>query len=157
MNKIVIITGSVALLGVGAYFYFKTKSTGKDVGSLSGGTLGSIANNPTSSLGTTSVPPTGTTLTTPEQVQDTAKKIAEARSLATQISDLKTKRNSYINSSLKDFSKLSNNSFWVNNLQMLKTIKEQQIGDLERQIKALDEKLALLGYAEVNGSISKII
>ena len=157
MNKIVIITGSVALLGVGAYFYFKTKSTGKDVGSLSGGTLGSIANNPTSSLGTTSVPPTGTTLTTPEQVQDTAKKIAEARSLATQISDLKTKRNSYINSSLKDFSKLSNNSFWANNLQMLKTIKEQQIGDLEKQIKALDEKLALLGYAEVNGSISKII
>jgi hypothetical protein len=40
---------------------------------------------------------------------------------------------------------------------MLKLLRQQQISLVEKEIKELDEKLALLGYAEVNGSITKII
>ena len=156
-TKKILIVGAVAVLGVGAYFYFKPKSKGNETNSLSGGTSGSIPNNPATSSGTTSVPPTGTTLTTPEQVEETAKKIAEARSLATKIYDLKNKRNSYMTSSSKDFANSSNNTFWLNNERMLKMIKDQKIAGLEKEIKDLDEKLALLGYAEVNGSITRII
>lgn len=156
-TKKILIIGSVAVLGVGAYFYFKPKGKGNETNSLSGGTSGSIPNNPATSSGTTSVPPTGTTLTTPEQVEETAKKIAEARSLATKIYDLKNKRNSYMTSSSRDFANSSNNNFWSNNESMLKLLRQQQISLVEKEIKELDEKLALLGYAEVNGSITKII
>jgi hypothetical protein len=156
-TKKILIIGSVAVLGVGAYFYFKPKGKGNETNSLSGGTSGSIPNNPATPSGTTSVPPTGTTLTTPEQVEETAKKIAEARSLATKIYDLKNKRNSYMTSSSRDFANSSNNTFWSNNESMLKLLRQQQISLVEKEIKELDEKLALLGYAEVNGSITKII
>ena len=156
-TKKILIVGAVAVVGVGAYFYFKPKSKGNETNSLSGGTSGSIPNNPATSSGTTSVTPTGTTLTTPEQVEETAKKIAEARSLATKIYDLKNKRNSYMTSSSRDFANSSNNTFWSNNESMLKLLRQQQISVVEKEIKDLDEKLALLGYAEVNGSITRII
>ena len=159
MNKTVIIAGSVLVLGVGAYFYFKPKKTGTTgSGTTGSGTTGTgTTGTETTGTGSTSVPPTGTTLTTPEQVEETAKKIAEARSLATKIYDLKNKRNSYMTSSSKDFANSSNNTFWLNNERMLKMIKDQKIAGLEKEIKDLDEKLALLGYAEVNGSITRII
>jgi hypothetical protein len=97
MNKTVIIAGSVLVLGVGAYFYFKPKKTGTTgSGTTGSGTTGSgttgtgttgtgttgtgTTGTETTGTGSTSVPPTGTTLSTPAQVEDTAKKIAEAKS-----------------------------------------------------------------------------
>jgi hypothetical protein len=172
MNKTVIIIGSIALLGVGAYFYFKPKSTGAtgadpmgtDAMGTGTGTTGTGAGANTIGAGTTgtiggstSVPPTGTVLTTPEQVADTAKKIAEAKSLATKISDLRTKRNSYLVISLKEYAVASGNEFWKDNDRMLTTLKANDITKLEKEIKDLDEKLGMLGYMEVNGSITKIV
>jgi hypothetical protein len=176
MNKTVVIIGSIALLGVGAYFYFKPKAKGAtgtgltgtgltgtgltgagltDGGALGGGTIGTGATGVGG--GSISVPPTGTVLATPEQVVDTAKKIAEAKSLATKISDLRTKRNSYLVISLKDYAVASGNEFWSNNERMLKTLKANDIAKFEKEIKDLDEKLGILGYMEVNGSITKIV
>lgn len=149
MNKTVVIIGSVLVLGVGAFFYFKPKATG----TTGAGTTG--AN--TTDTGTTSVPPTGTTLSTPAQVEDLAKKIAEAKSLATQISDKRTKRSSYLVISLREYAVASDNQFWSTNDQMLKKLKDQNIKKLEAEIKDLDEQIGKLGYIEVNGSISKIV
>jgi hypothetical protein len=172
MNKTVIIIGAISLVGVGAYFYFKPKlsaktgtgTTGTDAMGTGTGTTGTGAGANTIGAGTTgtsggstSVPPTGTVLTTPEQVADATKKIAEAKSLATKISDLRIKRNSYLVISLKDYAVASGNEFWSNNERMLKTLKANDITKLEKEIKDLDEKLGMLGYMEVNGSISKIV
>ena len=159
MNKTVVIIGSVLVLGVGAYFYFKPKKTGTTGTGTSGtGTSGAdTTGSDTTGTGTTSVPPTGTTLSTPAQVEDTAKKIAEARSLATKISDLRTKRNSYLVISLRDYATASGNEFWSTNNQMLEMLKKQEIKRLEEEIKNLDEQIGKLGFMEVNGSISRIL
>ena len=169
MNKTVIIAGSVLVLGVGAYFYFKPKKTGTTgsgttgsgttgTGTTGTGTTGTgTTGTETTGTGSTSVPPTGTTLSTPAQVEDTAKKIAEARSLATKISDLRTKRNSYLVISLRDYATASGNQFWSTNNQMLEMLKKQEIKRLEEEIKNLDEQIGKLGFMEVNGSISRIL
>jgi len=168
MNKTAVIIGGVAFLGIGAYFYFKPKATvTTGAGSTGAGTTGAgttgtgvtgASSTGTSSTGTgmTSVPPTGTVLYTPEQVLMTAKIIADAKSLATQISDKRTKRSSYLVISLKDYAVASDNKFWANNDNILKMLKDQDIKKLEAEIKDLDEQLGKLGYMEVNGSIVKI-
>ena len=159
MNKTAVIIGSVLVLGVGAYFYFKPKKTGATgTGTTSTGTTGTSSTGAgTTDTGTTSVPPTGTVLTTPEQVADTAKKIAEAKSLATKISDMRTKRSSYLVISLRDYAVASGNEFWSTNDQMLKNLKANDIAKLEKDIKDLDEQIGKLGFMEVNGSIAKIV
>ena len=153
MNKAVLVIGVLALSGVGAYFYFKPKTKGAttDLGGLSG--LGTSNSGATS---TTSVPSSGTTLSTPQQVEDVAKKIAEAKSLATKIFDLRNKRNSYIIMSLKDFAVASNNTFFLTKDLMLKALRDKEINSIENTIKSLDEQLGKLGYMEVNGSIVKL-
>lgn len=56
-TKKILIIGSVAVLGIGAYLYFKPKkSKGNQTGSLSGGNAGSIPSSPASSSGTTTAP-----------------------------------------------------------------------------------------------------
>ena len=159
MNKTVVIIGSVLVLGVGAYFYFKPKKTGTTGTGTSGtGTSGAdTTGTGTTDTGTTSVPPTGTTLSTPAQVEDLAKKIAEAKSLATKISDLRTKRSSYLVISLREYATASGNQFFSANNLMLKALKDQEIKRLEEEIKGLDEQIGKLGYMEVNGSIAKIV
>lgn len=157
MNKTAVIIGSVLVLGVGAYFYFKPKKTVATGTGTSGTGTSETETTSTGTTGTTSVPSTGTTLTTPAEVEDLAKKIAEAKSLATKISDLRTKRSSYLVISLRDYATASGNEFFSTNNLMLKTLKEQEIAKLEKEIKDLDEQLGKLGYMEVNGSITKIV
>jgi hypothetical protein len=165
MNKTAVIIGSVALLGVGAYFYFKPKSIGTTgsettgTGTTGAGTTGgtSTGATETSGAGTTSVPPTGTVLTTPEQVAETAKKIADAKDLATKISDLRTKRTKYLMLPLSEYARESGNSFWANNQDMLSSLRNSDITAIDKQIKNLNEEIGKLGYMEVNGSITKIV
>ena len=160
MNKTVVIIGGVLILGLGAYFYFKPKKTGTTGTGTSGtGTTGTETTGAgTTGTGTTSVPATGTTLSTPAEVEDMAKKIAEARSLATQILDLRNKRSSTMAMSLNDFGRETGhltNGFGAESA--LKFYKEQEIKRLEAEMKNLDEQLGKLGYMEVNGSITKIV
>ena len=165
MNKTVIIVGSVLVLGVGAYFYFKPKKTGTTgsgttgTGTTGTGTTGTgTTGTETTGTGSTSVPPTGTTLSTPAEVEDVAKKIAEAKSLATKISDLRTKRTSVIAMSLRDYETYSGiRNYGFGGDANLKFYKEQEIKRLEEEIKNLDEQIGKLGFMEVNGSISRIV
>lgn len=159
MNKTVVIIGSVLVLGVGAYFYFKPKKTGTTGTGTSGtGTSGAdTTGSDTTGTGTTSVPPTGTTLSTPAQVEDLAKKIAEARSLATQILDKRTRRTSIMIMNQRDYETLIGRTFSGYGSELaFKFNKEQEIKNLDEQMKNLDEQLGKLGYMEVNGSISRI-
>jgi hypothetical protein len=181
-TKKILIVGAVAVLGVGAYFYFKPKSKGNKTDS-SGGALGSTSGNsdlssntttsstsassaPSTQTSTLSAPPTQTSvtindvvLTTPAQVVETAFKISEAKSIASKIFDLRNKKNRWANLSMRDYATESNKMFWYRDDRqetMLKIQLKQDLAMLDNQIKELDNTLALLGYMEVNGSIAKI-
>jgi hypothetical protein len=177
MNKKVIIISVLGLVGIGAFFYFKPKNEAKDKGSSTGGSLSSASDNPslpsntTTSTSTTptstlSAPPTQTSvtindvvLTTPAQVVETAFKISEAKSIASQIFDLRNKKNRWANLSMRDYATESGKQFWIGKRdgdKMLELLKNTSLADIDNQIKALNNTLALLGYMEVNGSITKI-
>jgi hypothetical protein len=183
MNKKVIIISILGLVGVGAFFYFKPKNEAKDKDSSTGGDLGSTSGNsdlssntttsttssssaPSTQTSTLSSPPTQTSvtindvvLTTPAQVVETAFKISEAKSIASQIFDLRNKKNRWANLSMRDYATESNKMFWYRDDRqetMLKIQLKQDLAMLDNQIKELDNTLALLGYMEVNGSIAKI-
>lgn len=122
-TKRILIIGGVAVLGIGAYLYFRPKNTkGIDT---------SILENPSSGI---NVPPKGTTLSTPEEVADTAKKIADAKGLAVKIKDLRNQKNK------------------IGGLSRTVRIKkiDQDIADAEKILNSL-------GYTEVNGNIVKIV
>lgn len=176
MNKKVIIISVLGLVGLGAFFYFKPKNEAKDKGSSTGGSLSSASDSPslpsnttptsTTPTSTLSAPPTQTSvtindvvLTTPAQVVETAFKISEAKSIASQIFDLRNKKNRWANLSMRDYATESNKMFWYRDDRqetMLKMQLKQDLAMLDNQIKALDNTLALLGYMEVNGSITRI-
>jgi len=177
MNNKVVIIGLIALAGISAFFYFKPKNEAKNKRSSTGGSLSSASDNPslpsntTTSTSTTptstlSAPPTQTSvtindvvLTTPAQVVETAFKISEAKSIASQIFDLRNKKNRWANLSMRDYATESGKQFWIGKRdgdKMLELLKNTSLADIDNQIKALNNTLALLGYMEVNGSITKI-
>jgi hypothetical protein len=122
-TKRVLIIGAVGVLGIGAYLYFRPKNTK--------GIDGSLLENPSSGI---SVPPKGTTLSTPEQVAETAKKIADAKGLAVKIKDLRNQKNK------------------IGGLARALKAKliDQQIADIEKVLNSL-------GYTELNGNIVNIV
>jgi hypothetical protein len=146
MNKTVVIIGSVVVLGVGAYFYFKPKKTGATgTGNSGTGTSGTdTTGTGTTGTGTTSVPPTDTTLSTPAQVEDLLKKTAEATSIAKQIYDLKQ---AIDNAKYKN--SISNSSDWTANIT--KARNEAIIKSSTKSIPTLIQKLSDLGYTESYG------
>ena len=86
MNKnVLIIGGSIAILGVGAYLYFKSKAkpNAENMGAetMGAGTTGTGV----------SMPPAGTVFTTPEEVEAITVKVSTARDLTKTICDLKKK------------------------------------------------------------------
>jgi hypothetical protein len=87
MNKAVIIGGSIALLGVGAYVYFKTKS--KDETPLTTTGTGTTGAGTTGAGTETPALPSGTTLPTPEAVEAEVEKIKKAKDLALSICRLR--------------------------------------------------------------------
>ena len=162
MNKTAVILGSLAVLGVGAFLYFRPKAKNGETAGLvasltSGGAGASGTGASTTGAGVTgaSVPPTGTVLSTPAQVEDIAKKIAEARSLATKIADLKKKKTNIASMPIRQFGTTLFGSV-VRTDNQLDFTRKAQLASLDKQIKALDEQLAKLGYVEVNGGIVKL-
>jgi TolA-binding protein len=152
MNKIAVVIGSVAVLGIGAYFYFKPKATDEDLtGTNTTGTNTTGTNTTgTNTTGTNTTgagsnsQPAGTNYTSPEQVAEDVKRIAEATELAKQIDAINTK---------------------INNLKqrILNTenvVFKQQIGiqivNENKKLVPLVEKLKDLGYTESYGIAVKI-
>ena len=154
MNKAVIVIGSFALLGVGAYFYFKSKKTPTDA---TGTGLAPTSSTPQASnplltsqqladiksnvieQNTGAVIPTGTVLTTPEQVVQVVQLANvtnnEAQGLASQIITLRG--NLYVPNWMTSSSS-----------QMANILKSAQVNS---QIYNLQERLKALGYREENG------
>ena len=122
-TKRVLIIGAVGVLGIGAYLYFRPKNT-KGIDS-------SLLENKSSGI---SVPPKGTVLSSPQEVADTAKKIADAKGLAGKINDLRNQK--------KKIGGLSRNV-------RIKKI-DQEIADIEKVLNSL-------GYTELNGKLVNIV
>lgn len=122
-TKRVLIIGAVGVLGIGAYLYFRPKNTK--------GIDASLLENASSGI---NVPPKGTVLSTPQEVADTAKKIADAKGLAVKIQDLRNKKN-----------KIGG---------LARTLKAKVI---DQQIADIEKVLNSLGYTELNGNIVKIV
>jgi hypothetical protein len=122
-TKRVLIIGAVVVLGIGAYLYFRPKNTK--------GIDASLLENASSGI---SVPPKGTILSTPQQVADTAKKIADAKGLAVKIKDLRSQKN-----------KIGG---------VLRAIKAKKI---DQKIADIEKVLNSLGYTELNGKLVNIV
>jgi hypothetical protein len=176
-TKTVVIIGSVVLLGVGAFIYFKpkaiptagvgTSNTGtSNTGTSNTGTSNTGTSNTstsssgtlsagTSSSGTTNLPSTETVLTTPQEVIEVAKKMAEAKDLATKISDLRNGKNRYLSLSLLAYATETGMSNYPE--ARWKEFRDTMIAGIDKQIKDLNEQIGKLGYMEVNGGIVKIV
>jgi hypothetical protein len=103
--------------------YFRPKNTK--------GIDASLLENASSGI---SVPPKGTILSTPQQVADTAKKIADAKGLAVKIKDLRSQKN-----------KIGG---------VLRAIKAKKI---DQKIADIEKVLNSLGYTELNGKLVNIV
>jgi hypothetical protein len=162
MNKTVIIIGTLSLVGVGAYLYFKQKKDDKKLPNLG---LPNLDNSQSSTLTPQQVEviknniatgnitmPTGITLTTPEQVVQVVnianqqnQASTEAQSIVSQIISSRSQLNSLVNPT--PFS--TTNSLYSNYLF--------QRGLLVTKINALITKLKAIGYKEVSGKAVKIV
>lgn len=146
-TKRVLIIGAVGVLGIGAYLYFRPKNTK--------GVDASLLENPNSGI---SVPPKGTTLTTPEEVADTAKKIQDAKGLAKKIADLRTEKNKL--SSQRPSLPLPNSIFGSiqsSAFSSLNLANANKIKKIDQDIADAEKILNSLGYTELNGNIVKIV
>lgn len=151
MNKTtLVVIGSLVLAGIGAYFYFKPKANSTDIGQL--GSTDSELNDGTS-ISQISVPPKGTVLSTPEEVAETAQKISDAKIIALQIKDFRNQIAEIKNQLLVT----PNKNYWGSMASVKKAVIESKISVLNTKISDLEKLIKDLGYAEVNGSIVKIV
>ena len=165
MNKIAVIIGSVAVLGIGAYFYFKPKAKIEDAigsGTTGSGTTGSgtTGSGSTGSIGSTGSTGStgsgyqlpGTNYTSPEQVAEDVKKIAEATELAKQIDA--------INKKIDSLTTAKNNPVqhygFGQSAYTRNAVYQQQINNENKKRVPLVEKLKDLGYTESYGIAVKI-
>ena len=145
MDKKAVIIGGVIVLGLGAYFYFKPKKTGAD-NSMSG-------LPPANTNSQISVPSTGEVITSPEEVEKIAQKIADAKALAIKIDNLKTERRQ-----LALAPTISSGFFGgIGGESTQNFIRSVKTKELDTQIADLEKLITDLGYAEVNGKITKIV
>lgn len=152
MNKTAIVIGVLALAGVGAYFYFKPKTKVETTGL---GGLSDLGSSDSGATPTTTVPPTGAILETPEQVAETAKKMAEAKELASKITELKKGRTVLLARPLSSFN--SSITWLINSNSFLTTIKNTEVAKIDKHIRELEIQLSKLGYTELNGNLVKIV
>jgi hypothetical protein len=149
-TKRVLIIGAVGVLSVGAYLYFRPKKTNN----AEAGTQMAGVPNPNSLI---TVPPTGAVITSPEEVEKIAQKIADAKALAIKIDDLKTQRRkiALMPNALSGSGIFGAGGIGGGSLQNL--IRSSRTKELDTQIADLEKLITDLGYAEVNGKITKIV
>jgi hypothetical protein len=145
MDKKYVIIGGLVVLGLGAYFYFKPKKIGTD-SSMSG-------LPPANTYSQINVPPTGEVITSPEEVEKIAQKIADAKALAIKIDALKTERRQI---ALQP-SEQGRGFGGIGGERVQILIRSVRTKELDTQIADLEKLITDLGYAEVNGKITKIV
>jgi len=150
-TKRVLIIGAVGVLSVGAYLYFRPKKTDNLATGTSVGELG----NPNSLI---SVPPKGTVITSPEEVEKIAQKIADAKALAIKIDDLKTQRRQLaLMPNVTSGVGIFGGGRGVGGTSLQDLIRSTRSKALDTQIADLEKLITDLGYAEVNGKITQIV
>jgi len=157
MNKNVLIFGGIAILGVGAYLYFKPKATGA-TGTTGAGLTGTGTTG-TNTTGTgTAMPPAGTVFTTPQEVEAITVKVSSARDLTKTICDLK-KKYKITEDEMNDFMNFTSTPEFMTNAQqtalaMIKnaTARKEAVKTVADSINQLKE----LGYKEQDCKMVKI-
>ena len=159
MNKNVLIFGGIAILGVGAYLYFKPKATGTTGATGAGSTGTNTTGASTTGTGTgTAMPPAGTVFTTPQEVEAITVKVSSARDLTKTICDLKNKykitedeMNDFMNfTSTPDFMQSSNQTA----LTMLANARARK--EAVKTVADSINQLKELGYKEQDCKMVKI-
>ena len=151
MNKTaIIVAGSLALAGIGAYFYFKPKASETRESMLENKISELNDGTPTSSI---SVPPKGTVLTTPEEVSETAQKIADAKAILLKLNDLRNQKRTLKNEPLTRGGRRVFGMVISENTEENKS----KISQIDSQINDLENFMLNLGYTEANGTIVKIV
>jgi hypothetical protein len=172
MNSKNIIFGTLALaiVGGGAYFYFKNKKKGSLADTLAS-SLTNTGGGTGSDSGTGTGGGTGSSNSslTKEQLEAKEKKekeeleakvklIAKAKDFASKICDAKTQKNLFKNMSNYDFcNKYAISGTSCSNTTEVEQQKNSRIRSIEKSITSLNTELGLLGYMESNCEISKII
>jgi len=144
MNKNVLIIGGLAILGVGAYLYFKIKAEPNE----------EDADTPTINPETGMVVPKVDKVL---QVSNSTKNAQEAVTLAIQIFELKNKKTKYSTMSPSEFLKTKEGKNYFSwNWKSVENGMENTLKDFDNELKILNNKIVALGYIEVNGSIAKL-
>lgn len=152
-TKRVLIIGAVGVLSVGAYLYFRPKKT--VVTGTDSSNSGLPSANPNSLI---SVPPKGTVITSPEEVEKIAQKIADAKALAIKIDDLKTQRRQLaLMPNVTSGVGIFGGGRGVGGTSLQDLIRSTRSKALDTQIADLEKLITDLGYAEVNGKITQIV
>ena len=143
----VLIGGALALLGVGAYMFFKNKnktSTGSGT-STSEATTTSTTNTPLSSVSSV------------EQIVDLAKNIEEGRNLASSIKSNRDKIAELQNkiAQTKNTGAISTFGFSIPELTIMGY--KNEIQQLQSKLDSETAKLKELGFTELNGSPIKAV
>lgn len=139
-NSILYIVGALALLGGGAFLFLKNKKN-KDKDKLA------LAEMQKATIGEAKVGGLTSSATTPEE---DSKKLQDAKSIATQLSDLKNQKEGLktkyatLSASKTGFSKIFSAQIKV------------KIDDIDKKIETLNFALKGMGYTESNGNIVKI-
>lgn len=146
-KNLIFFIGGVAVLGTGAYLFFRNKKKQPSTSALSTSeaTTTSSTNTPLSSVSSV------------EQIVGLAKNIEEARSLASSIKSNRDKVAEFENkiAQTKNTGAVSTFGFSVSDLSIMGY--RNQIQQLQSSIDSDKEKLKDLGFTELNGSPIKAV
>jgi LPXTG-motif cell wall-anchored protein len=155
-NSLLYIVGATVLVG-GAFLFLKNKKK-KDLLKLAEAEkLAGATSSGTTTGGTTSGGIAVSKINEVLQVPISTKNTQEAVTLASQIFELKNKKNKYSNMSLSDFYKTpESKGHFSFGSAMGENLRQKVLKDFDNQLKILNDKIVTLGFIEVNGSIAKL-
>ena len=159
MNKnTILIFGGLAILGVGAFLYLKSKKnnvTIDDKNNLSD--LKNNFKNETSNNTVSNNLNQSNVLTSPEEVSELVKEMEKLKLIAKQIKENKDKISLYEKMTCREIAKI--NCFSPSPCDCQKTSEGKRrrlLNELKKYNTDLSYKLGLLGYKEVNGEPQKL-
>ena len=149
--KTAVIIGSVALIGVGAFIYFKPKKP--TITHSTQAQMDALQNQVDNATATTSGVSSSNNLTTPAQVVAVVTKINEATDILNKIKDIQKAKDVY----LIDYSTGGKFKFAYDTQSGVRNAVAGQLAVYDNDIRDFDTQLLALGYKQVNGTLVKIV